>query len=142
MIGLTMDVNFVAILVAALANMILGMIWYSPSAFGTMWMELAGLKPKNKKEEQAMKEGMVPAMAGGFVISLVMAYVLFQLTNLLGLATAVEGAQLGFWIWLGFVGSVTLSNHMYSMKPIQLWYLNTGYRLISFLVMGAIVAVM
>lgn len=139
---LSADVDVVAILVAAVANTVLGMIWYSPGVFGTLWMDLAGIKPKNKKEEEAMKAAMMPAMGIGFLLSIIMAYVLGQFVGLLELTTATQGAQLGFWTWLGFAGAVTLSNHQYTMKPTQLWYINAGYRLIAFMVMGAILTTM
>ena len=142
MMGLSTDINLVAILVATFANMVLGMMWYSTSVLGDAWMDLSGMRPKNKKEEDAMKAGMMGIMVKTAVLSFLMAYVLAHFVSLLGLNTGIAGAELGFWLWLGFTGSVMLSNHLYSNDPIQLWYINAGYRLVAFMVMGAILAMM
>lgn len=140
---LTADINYVAILVAAVANMAIGMFWYSPAGFGKQWMALTGMKmPQTPKEAALFKQKATTAMVGSFVASLIMAYVLAHFVSYLGLDGLYEGLQLGFWIWLGFVGSVTLSDHLYSDSPMPLYYLNTGYRLASFLCMGAILTLM
>jgi hypothetical protein len=142
MMELSANINFVAVLAAAIANMAIGWFWYSTSGFGNQWMDLTGMRPKNKQEEEAMKKAGGPAMAGAFVTSLVTAYVLAHFVSFLDLGTAMDGAQLGFWVWLGFAGATGLSDHLFSNKPMQLFYINTGYRLATFLVMGAILAVM
>src|SRR3989337_3239270 len=36
------SVNYLAVVVAAVASMIIGAIWYSPRVFGKMWMRLTG----------------------------------------------------------------------------------------------------
>ncbi len=140
MIGLTADINVMAVLVAAVVNVMIGMVWYSPAFLGNMWMDLSGMKPKNKTEEAQMKKDAMPAMVGSAVVSLIMAYVLAHFVDFLNVQTISQGAQLGFWVWLGFVGTVTLSDHLYTKNPIQLYFINTGYRLVSFLAMGAVLA--
>ena len=47
----SMAINYWAVLVAAVAYMILGAIWYSPILFGSAWMRLIG-----KTKEQAMAD--------------------------------------------------------------------------------------
>src|SRR5262249_62181168 len=49
-------INWAAIVVAALAKMVLGAVWYSPVAFGPAWMELVGRTPEETKA--AMPKGM------------------------------------------------------------------------------------
>ncbi len=39
----TLELNYLAIIVAAAANFVLGMVWYAPSVFGKMWMKEAGI---------------------------------------------------------------------------------------------------
>lgn len=40
-----MNMNFLAILVAAVATFPIGFIWYNPKVFGTIWMREAGVDP-------------------------------------------------------------------------------------------------
>lgn len=139
---LSADISIVAVLIAAAASMILGMIWYSPMGFGNLWMDLSGMRPKNKKEEAQMKEDAKPAMIGSLVASLIMAYVLAHFMSYLNVNTMMEAFQLAFWVWFGFVATVTLSDHLYTKNPIQLFFLNTSYRLASFLAMGAVLVML
>jgi uncharacterized protein DUF1761 len=44
-----MQINFVAVLVAALVPMIIGFIWYNPKTFGTAWMKAADMTEEKMK---------------------------------------------------------------------------------------------
>ena len=55
--------------------------------------------------------------------------------------TALYGAKIGFAVWLGFVTTVQLTGALFSRQPIKLYLINTGYQLVCFLSMGAILAV-
>ncbi|WP_339918735.1 DUF1761 domain-containing protein [uncultured Flavobacterium sp.] len=38
-----MEINFLALLVAAVTTLLVGFVWYHPKVFGTMWMKEAGM---------------------------------------------------------------------------------------------------
>ncbi len=44
-----MEINFLAILVAALATLPIGFIWYNPKVFGTIWMKETGMTEEKAK---------------------------------------------------------------------------------------------
>ncbi len=119
------------VVVAAVVNMVLGAIWYSPAAFGKKWMELTGMKMDQKPE------GMWKMYLAGFVISLVTAYVLGGFIAL-GADTMELALQTGFWLWLGFVATVTANGVLWGGKKKALWTLDNGYYLVAYLVMSAI----
>jgi len=128
-------VNYWAVIVAAVAQMIVGFIWYAPALFGDIWMKLSGLSQAD------MKDANMPRIFGlSFVGSLVMAYVLAHFAYYAGAKDVNTGLQLGFWVWLGFVVTVMLSDVLYNRKPFKLYVLNISYHLVSLLVMGAILA--
>ena len=52
-----MGVNIVALVVAALASMVVGWLWYSPVLFGKTWMRLA--KIKKGKDNSGMATGVL-----------------------------------------------------------------------------------
>ncbi|HYU64967.1 MAG TPA: DUF1761 domain-containing protein, partial [Candidatus Paceibacterota bacterium] len=62
--------NYWAILVAAVAQMVIGALWYGP-LFGKMWMHLTHRTMDDMKGQSAGS-----AYAMGFVVALVSAYVL------------------------------------------------------------------
>ena len=136
-------VNYWAILLAAIANMVLGFVWYGP-LFGKTWMKLSGINME-KIDTQKTKTNMNIGYALAFIGSLLMAYVLEHSIVFAGAYLDVSGLFAGmmggFWSWLGFIAPVTLGSVLWEGKPWKLWILMNGYYLISLLLMGSILAV-
>lgn len=128
------ELNYLAILVAAIASMVIGAAWYSMALFGKPWMAAVGKKEEDLK--QGEKTGYVMAAVG----ALVMAYILAHFVDYTGSATLFDGAKTGFWIWLGFVATTKMVNDKFSGRPPTLTLIDGGYNLVSLLVMGAILA--
>ena len=135
--------NYLAIVVAAAASTIIGMIWYGP-LFGKQWKALMGFTDESVK---TMTMTPTKAIIGGCIASLVMAYVLAHslgfvvlAAEYLGLSDVSSGLQAGFWNWLGFVAPVTLGAVLWEGRPWRIWFLNAGYWLVSLLAMGLILA--
>jgi hypothetical protein len=127
-----MAMNYVAIVVAALAAYVLGALWYSPLLFGKQWMKLAGMKKMKKPANPGLMYFF------GFVSSLVMSGVLALVLPLLGNATIGAGLVSALWIWLGFIGTLTLGSVLWEGKPFALWILNNAYHVVSILIMAAV----
>lgn len=129
------DVNYLPIVVAAVVSMVLGGIWYSPLLFGKIWMNLQGLKMSDMEKH---KDKMGQSYALGFLMSLVMSFVLAQFLVLADVSVLNEGLEVGFWLWLGFIGTVTLGSVLWENKPFKLYLLNNAYNLLSMLLMAGI----
>jgi len=128
------DINILAVFVAAVVAMIIGMFWYSPGVFGSVWMESAGLKKSDLKDADMMK-----SMVFGFITNVVMAFVLAKFILVAGGVGAAGGAEVAFWIWLGFMATVQLGAVLWEMKPFSYYVVNTGHTLGGMLAMGAII---
>lgn len=127
-------VNWWAVLAAAVANLVLGSVWYSQKVLGKPWMALVGITP------DSAKGGAGKAIAGAFVASLVTAYVLAAVVDFSQAATAVEGALAGVWVWIGFVAAISISDVLFAHRPWKLFAINNAYQLVSLMMMGAILA--
>ncbi len=127
-------INYLAVLVAAVASMVVGFIWYGP-LFGKVWMGLTGKRPEDAKGPDAMR-----GYAVSFIAALITAYILSHLVDYAGAKTYQEGAVAGFWVWLGFVATTMGVNYVFSGKPLKLYLIDAGNQLVSIAVMGAIVA--
>jgi len=134
---LGIDVNLWAVLITAIVSMIVGALWYGP-LFGKAWMRFVGF---NKDSVKKMKMTATKSMTLGFIGSLIMAYVLTVFVGLSGANTLVEGAMVGFWVWLGFAMPLNASVFLWEGKSIKLFFLNTFQYLITFKLMAAILAV-
>lgn len=129
------SINYLAVLVAGIANMVIGFLWYGP-VFGKVWISLAGFTEEKMKE--AKEKGMMKSYVVALLGSLVTAYVLAHFALRWG-ATGVGGAfELAFWIWLGFIVTTLLSSVLWEGKPVKLYLLNVFYYLVSFFVMAVI----
>src|SRR5436853_5846921 len=67
--------------------------------------------------------------------------VLAKIVDLTTVNSVRYGMKVGFAIWLGFVTTVQLTAKLFENKPTKLYLINTGYQLVCYLVMGAILAV-
>ena len=136
----TVDVNFVAVLVAAIVSMIIGALWYSPLLFGKLWMRLSNITAKQLAA--AKKKNMTAQYIGQFVLCLVTAYVLTHFLAYVGATSVSDAVQLGFWIWLGFVGPVTMGMVLWMGKSFKLFLLDSAHNLVTLLAMGIVLLAM
>ena len=131
-----LDVNWLAIIVAAIAAFALGALWYSRSLFGRQWMAAHGHTPE---QLAAMQSNMGKTYAVSFVTYVIMAMVIALLMGLTGATTAVQGVVLAVLAWLGFGFTIGLNTNLYSNKPSAAFMIDAGYQLVHVILMGAII---
>jgi len=133
--------NYLAIIVAAIVNVALGSLWYSPVLFAKPWTKAMGMKTEDfEKSRKSMGTGMYfPPL----IAALVSAFVLAWFLKALGVSSLMGGVQIGFLAWLGFTTTAqVLNSWVFSGgKPKELYFINTGYQLVGFCLMGAILSV-
>ena len=133
--------NLLAIFVAAISTMVVGFVWYSPILFAKPWMREMGYDPNDKARVQEMQKSAGPAYLGSFVASLVSAFVLALFLHEMHAQDLYYGLLVGFHVWLGFVATVQLTGVLFMKQSMKLFAINTGYQLVCYLVMGAIIGV-
>ncbi len=126
------QMDWLAVGIAAVLNMVIGFLWYSKWLFGDAWLKLQG----RKGEE--MKGGQL-SLLWGVINSLVIAYFLAFFQGCLGVTTVSDGVFVGFCIWLGFVATTQISSVIWGGRSLRLFFLDTGYKLLSLLVMGGVI---
>ena len=135
-----MGVNLWSVLVAAVATMILGFLWYSPLLFAEPWTVAMGYDPNDKAKMDEMRKGAGKLYGITFVASLISAFVLAKIIDVTTVNSALYGMKIGFAVWLGFVTTVQLTSTLFKQRPIKLYLIDTGYQLVCYLVLGAILA--
>ena len=136
-----LPVNYVAVIVAAIACFIIGFLFHGP-LFGKLWMKLANIHPTGKEKFS----DMIPQMLQNLLANIICAYVLsvvylFASTSpLMGGSGAWNGMMCAFWIWLGFIVTGSSMEVIWMGKSKKLWYFEITSSLVSFLAMGAIIA--
>ena len=130
------QINYPAVGVAALATILIGVLWYSPMLFGGLWAKAHGYS-KEQLRETAGRAFMVSLFC-----YLVIAFVLAMLVSYTGVSTVRQGAFLGFLVWIGFLATLGLTAHMHSHgKPLSIYLIDAGYQLVYAVAMGVVLAV-
>ncbi len=135
-----MGVNLWSVLAAAVATMILGFLWYSPLLFAKPWTLAMGYDPNDKAKMEEMRKGAGKLYGITFIASLISAFVLGKVIEITTVNSVPYGMKIGFAVWLGFVTTVQLTSTLFKKRPIKLYWIDTGYQLVCYLVMGAILA--
>ena len=139
------EVNYLAIVVSAVAAFAIGFVWHGP-LFGKTWAKLCGvdMSPEAIAKWKAEGKSMMKSYVLTIVGSLIMAYVL---SHFITMAAAYfenpgigRGLSTAFWAWLAFIAPVTLGGVLWEGKSWKLWFINAGYYLVTLLAMGAILA--
>lgn len=100
-----LQINFLAVLVAALVPMLIGFIWYNPKTFGTAWMKAAEMtEEKMKGANMALIFGLTFVFS--FFVAMTMNFVtihqfgamsaMMDMANPDGLKDATKGNGLDF----------------------------------------------
>lgn len=131
------DVNWLAIIVSVIWNMILGSVWYNPkSPTGKAWIQEMNFTPERMAAAQQKGMGKLYVMAA--IGAAVTAYVLSHVVRLANATSAIDGIIVGFWVWLGFIAPVFLGNILWESKSTRLTAINVAYHLVSLAIMGII----
>lgn len=132
------SLNWLAILVAAISTMILGFLWYSPLLFAKAWAREMGYDLNDKAKMDEMRKSAGPAYAGSSVAGLLSAFTLALILHGMRAESLHFGLMASFHIWLGFVATVQFTGALFAKQSMKLFSINTGYQLVCYLVMGAI----
>ena len=125
-------INYLAVVLAAIAAMVIGGIWYNPAVLGAKWMAAAGLTAPPE-------ESMVRAYALGFIVALVVAFCLALVIDWVKAGSWMCGAGIAIVCWLGFALTVRADGVIFAGRPLGLFWIDGGYDLVAYAVMGAII---
>ena len=129
------NINYFAVLVAALSTFLLGGLWYSPLLFGKAWM-----RANNFSEEDLQTFSKARMFGWSFVFSLVMAVNLAMF--LAGPGTNVTwGMTAGALAGFGWVAMAIAIIGVFENRSWTYILINGGYMTVAFVVMGAIIGV-
>lgn len=142
------ELNYLAIGIAVVANFILGFIWYTP-LFGKVWAREMGFAPDMKPPAGAIAKGMVLMIIGNFLMAWVFAHNIAAWNpatwghtpspemNDAGMATAAA-----IFTWLGFYLPQDFGIVTWRMKSWKLFFIDTSYHLLSLLLVAFILVMM
>jgi len=124
------QISIFGIFTGTVIGMLLGAFWYSPVAFGPLWMKSIGKTPETL-------DGQTPALLGSIIASILTA------TGVAILLCAIAPQSLGDAIGLGsllgllIIFPALLSDNLFCAWGIKLLLIQSGYRVLSVVLMSA-----
>lgn len=159
-----MEINFIALLLAALSTLVVGFIWYHPNVFGTIWMKESGMtEDKMKGSNMILIFGMSVFYA--FLISFVLQMLVIHQWGAMGMIggdptkalpsysafmtdygsafrTFKHGALHGFMTGLFFALPIIGVGALYERRSWKYVLIAGGYWVITCMIMGGIICSM
>ena len=133
--------NYLAVLVAAVAAWIAGAAWYM--SLGKIWTSAWGMTEAEMHADRNRPGAYLPFLYV-FVAEVIMAWVLAGLMGHLGSGqfTLVNGVISGAFCWLGFVITTMAVNNGFARRRPVLLAIDGGYWLVVLALMGAVIGAM
>ena len=131
------DVNWLAVIAAAASGFIVGGIWYGP-VMGKKWMGAVGIS------EEEMQQGHMGKIYGGaFAFSLLASWVLAHTFASYGIDFSFSvKVMTAVGIAIGFIVPAIGTNYLFSQKSKALFFIDAGYWILFYLVMGIVHAIL
>lgn len=126
--------NWLAIIIAALANMIVGFLWYGTWAFGKSWMKLSG-----RTMGEGFPAGPGPLYALTAVAAVVQAITMAWLIGQTGANSGSAGAIVGLYVGMGIVAAAMFAEVLFAGRHPRLFAIVAGYSVVALVVQGAII---
>lgn len=127
-----MQINHLAVAVAAISNLVLGGLWYSPLLFYKAWKSENGLTDEQMKNQNPAKVYGI-ALVLSFVMSYNMAFFLGDAGTDL-----VWGTTAGFLTGFGWAAAIFTVVGLFEMKSWRYILINSGFIILYFTLIGLI----
>ncbi|GGH37663.1 hypothetical protein IA57_05435 [Mangrovimonas yunxiaonensis] len=156
-----MEINFLALLAAAVSALVMGAIWYNPKVFGTAWAQAAEMTEEKMKSAN-MAKIFILAFVFAFMLAIVLQLLTIHQTGALGMIGgdptaakpsyqafmddygqayrtfkhgALHGTMAGVLLALPVLGT----NALFERKSTRYILINSGYWIVTMAIMGGIV---
>ena len=135
------QINWLAILVAVIANFVLGFVWYTP-LFGKVWGKEMGMDMTQKPDPKVMMKGMAFMVIGNFLFAYVLSHNIAAWSFVPGMeemSKMVSVLNAAIFTCLGFYVPYHLGAIVWENRSWKLFFINVGYAFVSLLLVATII---
>jgi len=127
-----MSINYLAVLVSAVAIFVLGGLWFS-LLFTKPWLRMMGVTGPQGSPGAAL-------FVQFFVCALLTSWAMAMILSQAGPMEAGRAIGFGILCWLGFAGATSYATAKAGKKPVALWAIESGYNLASLIIAALILS--
>jgi len=129
--------NYLPVILATVAAMLVSGLWYSPHVFGRQWI---ALRAENLR---VVPDAAIPAWK--FLVEpgreVLVGCILLKLIRRMEIVTLKSALVVGFWVWLGFPVSMLIGSSLWDNKPWGLTLIHAGDWFTKMLVMASVITI-
>jgi UDP-N-acetylmuramyl pentapeptide phosphotransferase/UDP-N-acetylglucosamine-1-phosphate transferase len=127
------QINWLAVIVATVAAFMVGFLWYS-ILFAKVWQK------EIKMSDEEMKHANVPVIFGtAFFLNLIASIVLAMFLG--RHAGWAFGLMASLMVAIAWIGTALGTNYLFTRKSLRLFFIDAGYFVVYYAVMGIILGI-
>lgn len=135
-----MEFNFLAWILAAIAGIAIGAIWFGPKTFFPIWWKFMGKNPEDMSGAGNMAMVFGLTFLGAFVQAAVLSVVVGLAETATGGLDWFGGMATGALMGVGFSAATVISHKLFGGINLKVWLIEVGQDITSLAAMGAIIA--
>ncbi|MEV7575102.1 DUF1761 domain-containing protein [Arthrobacter nitrophenolicus] len=132
------QINWLAVLLAFVASMAIGFVWYMPAVLGNRWMAAIGKTEEDLKNIGGGAGIWLPMMLASALTAILLAVLISKL----GLDNALAGAWFALVLGLVFRAGGHVIHNGFAGRPAAVTVIDAGHDLVAMAVSGAIIGAM
>ena len=132
------QINWLAVLLAFIASMAIGFVWYMPAVLGNRWMAAIGKTEEDLKNISGGAGIWVPMMVAAALTAILLAVLISKL----GLDNAVAGGWFALVLALVFRAGGHVIHNGFAGRPAAVTLIDSGHDLVAMTVAGVIIGAM
>lgn len=129
------QINWLAVLLAFVASMAIGFVWYMPAVLGNRWMAAIGKTEEDLKNIGGGAGIWLPMMLASALTAILLAVLISKL----GLDNALAGAWFALVLGLVFRAGGHVIHNGFAGRPAAVTVIDAGHDLVAMAVSGAII---
>ena len=133
------EINYWAVLLATVAAIVIGSVWYTPKVFGDRWKRYADVKDPETTTQAWLP--IIVSIALAFLLAWVLAGSVAIAWHFYGGAYLSSSIVTALTLWAGFTAGRIITHEVFMGRPTQLTVLNISYELLLVVVMAVIIGV-
>ena len=130
-------INYWAVILATVASMVVGAVYYHPRVLGRRWMALTGHTDESIEVGSPMVYPLV--IVASFITAWVLAGATYLAHEFYGGGYLLNALLTGLILWLGFTAARVLVHDLFDTRPLALTVVTALNELLTVLVMALVI---